>query len=73
MAAPPAPAQQAKADNGRAAAPVTREKSQFSAQHDSLSLSPVHDSTSLYLHFRALGRPFLWAAYFSLHRSRLRE
>jgi hypothetical protein len=21
---------------------------------------------SLYLHFRALGRPFLWAAYFSL-------
>src|SRR6516165_6523553 len=25
---------------------------------------PAHDSTSLYLHFRALGRPFLWAAYF---------
>jgi hypothetical protein len=23
------------------------------------------DSTSLYLDFRALGRPFLWAAYFS--------
>src|SRR5262245_23391996 len=42
--------------------PVIREKSQFRAQDDSLSLS--HDSTSLYLHFRALGRPFLWAAYF---------
>src|SRR5215831_4503346 len=25
---------------------------------------PTHDSTSLYLHFQALGRPFLWAAYF---------
>src|SRR6266446_8557922 len=24
---------------------------------------------SLYLHFRALGRPFLWAAYFSPQRS----
>jgi hypothetical protein len=46
-------------------APVIREKSQFRAQHDSLSLSPTHDSTSLYLHFRALGRPFFWAAHFS--------
>src|SRR5262249_31221219 len=25
---------------------------------------PPPDSTSLYLHFRALGRPFVWAAYF---------
>ena len=40
------------------AAPVTREKSQFRAQHDSLSLSPAHDSTSLFPNFRALGRPF---------------
>jgi hypothetical protein len=45
--------------------PVIREKSQFRAQHDSLSLSLRSCSTSLYLHFRALGRPFLWAAYFS--------
>src|SRR5215813_626788 len=44
--------------------PVIREKSQSRAQNDSLSLSPAHDSTSLYLHFRALGRPLLWAAYF---------
>ena len=44
--------------------PVIREKSQSRAQNDSLSLSSAHDSTSLYLHFRALGRPFLWAAYF---------
>ena len=49
---------------GPAVRPVIREKSQFRAQHDSLSLSSAHDSTSLYLHFRALGRPFLWAAYF---------
>src|SRR5262249_23489423 len=44
--------------------PVIREKSQSRAQNDSLSLSPAHDSTSLYLHFRALGRLLLWAAYF---------
>src|SRR5215831_7206074 len=29
--------------------PVIREKSQFRAQDDSLSLSPAHDGTSLYL------------------------
>src|SRR5262245_11406523 len=46
-------------------APVTREKSQFRAQHDSLSLSPAHDGTSLYLNFRALAALLLWAAYFS--------
>src|SRR5262249_24942583 len=44
--------------------PVIREKSQSRAQNDSLSLSPAHDCTSLYLHFRALGRPLIWAAYF---------
>src|SRR5262249_1185269 len=44
--------------------PVIREKSQSRAQNDSLSLSPAHDSTSLYLHFRALRRLLLWAAYF---------
>jgi hypothetical protein len=55
---------------GPAVRPVIREKSQFRAQHDSLSLSPAHDSTSLYLHFRALGRPFLWAAYFWPQHSR---
>jgi hypothetical protein len=45
--------------------PAIREKSQFRAQNDSPSSSPAHDGTSLYLHFRALGRPFHWAAYFS--------
>jgi hypothetical protein len=45
--------------------PVIREKSQFRAQHDSLSLSPAHDGTSLYLNFRALAALLLWAAYFS--------
>ena len=33
-------------------------KLQFRAQHDSLSLSPAHDSTSLFPNFRALGSPF---------------
>jgi hypothetical protein len=47
------------------ASPVIREKSQFRVQDDSLSLSLRSRQTSLYLHFRALGRPFLWAAYFS--------
>jgi hypothetical protein len=44
---------------GPAVRPVIREKSQFCAQVS------AHDGTSLYLDFRALGRPFLWAVYFS--------
>jgi len=44
--------------------PVIREKSQSRAQNDSLSLSPAHDSTSLYLHFRALGRLLLLGGLF---------
>jgi len=70
MAAPPAPAQQAKAGDGRAAAPVTREKSQFSAQHDSPSLNPVHDGIQPLSNFRALAAPFLWGGLFSPQHSR---
>ena len=47
------------------AAPVTREKSQFRAQHDSPSLSPAHDGIQPLSNFRALAALFLWAAYFS--------
>jgi hypothetical protein len=47
------------------AAPVTREKSQFPAQHDSPSLSPAHDGIQPLSNFRALAALFLWAAYFS--------
>src|SRR5215467_9674132 len=44
--------------------PVIREKSQFRAQHDSLSLSPARDGTSLCLNFRPLAALFFWAAFF---------
>jgi hypothetical protein len=44
--------------------PMIREKSQFRAQHDSLSLSRARDGTSLCLNFRALAALFTWAAYF---------
>jgi len=46
------------------AAPVTREKSQFPAQHDSPSLSPVHDGTSLYLTSEPWPPLSFGAAYF---------
>jgi hypothetical protein len=53
--------------------PVIREKSQFRAQHDSLSLSPAHDGTSLYLNFRALAALSFGRPIFRRQRSRARE
>src|SRR5262249_19293337 len=47
------------------AAPVTREKSQFPAQHDSPSLSPVHDIIQPLSNFRALAALPLDALFFA--------
>src|SRR5262249_10271609 len=47
------------------AAPVTREKSQFPAQHDSPSLSPVHDGIQPLSNFRALSALPLGGLFFA--------
>jgi hypothetical protein len=54
---------------GAATRPVIREKSHLRAQHDSPSLSPAHDGTSLCPNFRALAA-FLWGGLFFAQCSR---
>src|SRR5262249_7882871 len=48
---------------------VIREKSQFRAQHDSLSLSPAHDGTQSLSKLPSLGPPFPLGALFLPQRS----
>src|SRR5215831_1067064 len=49
--------------------PVIREKSQFRAQDDSLSLSPAHDGTQSLSTLPSLGPPFPLGGLFLAQRS----